>query len=70
MALVLGKDTAESMANLIHTVINIKRETMPDLKKVLIMADGGGANTANGILWTEALLKLTEETGIIASQCH
>ena len=70
VALVLGKDTAESMANLIHTVINIKRETMPDLKKVLIMADGGGANTANGILWTEALLKLTEETGIIASTVH
>lgn len=70
VALVLGKDTAESMANLIRTVINIKRESMPDLKEVLIMADGGGANMANGILWTQALLSLTEKTGIAARIMH
>ena len=70
VSLVLGKDTAESVANLVRTVINIKRASMPELEEVLIMADGGGANTANGILWTEALLKLTAETGITARLIH
>ena len=64
VALILGKDTAESMGNLIQTVINEKKRTMPKLKNVLILADGGGANSSNGILWLDELLRVSEVTSV------
>ena len=67
---VLGKDTAESMRNLIQSVINIKRKTMPELEDVLVIADGGGSNIANGVTWTGELLHLTEEILLPVTVCH
>ncbi len=70
ISLVLGKDTAESMCNLIRSVIRIKKREMPSLKKVLILADGGGANTANGISWQNELLDLADREQMILQICH
>jgi len=62
VSLVLGKDTAESMCALISNVFKIKKAEKPELKNILLIADGGGANSANGILWTDQLLNLSAET--------
>ena len=71
VALILGKDTSESMANLIIDVLEKKkREYMPGMKKLLILADGGGANTANGIQWTRELFRISDETQIELSMMH
>ncbi len=71
ISLVIGADTAESMANLIIQVIEEKRrDYMPDMKNVLILADGGGANMANGIQWQRELLRVADETGMNLKVCH
>ncbi len=70
VALVLGKDTAETVCNLIEKVIDIKREKMPQLDRVLILADGGGANMANGVTWQEELLKLADKKNVILDVSH
>jgi hypothetical protein len=43
---------------------------MPGMKKLLILADGGGANTANGIQWTRELFRISDETQIELSMMH
>ena len=70
VALVLGKDTAESVCNLISTVIDIKRKTMPNLDTVLIMADGGGSNMANGVAWQSELCKLADSKNVTLDVMH
>lgn len=70
VALVLGKDTAESVCNLIREVIDIKRKTRPELDTVLIMADGGGSNMANGVAWQSELLKLSDDKNVTLDVVH
>ena len=70
VSLVLGKDTAESVCNLIRMIIDSKRETMPELDTVLIMCDGGGSNMANGIAWQAELLKLADEKNVTLDVMH
>jgi hypothetical protein len=61
MGLVLGKDTAESMCNTILRAFLDKKESMPDLERVALLCDGGGANQSMGIIWTGQLKKLADE---------
>ena len=71
VSLVLGRDTSESMANLIQKVIEVKRSTtMPNLENVLIVADGGGANMSNGIQWKNQLLDLSAKVKMPIQVCH
>ena len=70
VSLVLGKDTAESVCNLIRMIIDSKRETMPELDTVLIMCDGGGSNMANGVAWQAELLKLADDKNVTLDVVH
>ena len=70
IGLVLVKDTAESMCNTILRVIQDKKKTMPGLESVLLLADGGGANMANGIVWTNELKILADKVRLRIDACH
>ena len=70
VSLVLGKDTAESMCNLITKVFLTKKKEMPELDSILVLADGGGANSANGILWIDNLLNVSEKLNVSIEVCH
>ena len=70
VALVLGKDTAESMADLLLKVIEKKRSSMPGLEGLMILADGGGANMANGIAWIKELLRVSSESKLTLEVHH
>lgn len=70
VSLVLGKDNAEAMGNLIFKVIEEKKKTMPKLDSVLILADGGGSNQSGGLQWKDRLLRLANETGMDLEVCH
>jgi hypothetical protein len=61
VSLVVGKDTADSMAALLRKVISVKKKEMPELEKAVILADGGGSNMAGGIQWTAAMNKVVED---------
>lgn len=70
VSLVLGKDTAESMCNLLRCVIDIKKETMPELENVVILADGGGSNASAGVQWKDQLLRLANDVKLDLQVCH
>mgnify|MGYP002857353448 FL=1 len=71
ICLVLGKDTAESMANLIIKVIGIKRkEYSQNIKNILLLTDGGGVSTANGILWSRELLRIADDANVEIDMSH
>ena len=71
VSMVLGKDTAESMCNLITEIVRRKRSTtMPNLERVLLLADGGGANMSNGITWKDELLCLANRVHVSIDVCH
>ena len=60
IGLVLVKDTAESMCNTILKAVLDKKASMPQMERVLLLCDGGGAN-ASGVVFQEALKDLADE---------
>ena len=70
VALVLGKDTPAAMCNMIRTVLRLRARDGHTYKNVIIFADGGGVNQANGILWTKSLLDLSTNTHVNITCCH
>lgn len=43
---------------------------IPNSKRLLIFADGGGSNKARGYLWKEAVQQIGDATGLEISVCH
>ncbi len=70
VSLTIGKSTAESMRVLTWKVIQVKRKSMPDLTNVILVADGGGANRSDGVLWLKEINGLANRTGLSISVMH
>ena len=70
VSLVLGKDTAASMCNLLRIVVAARRRQMPNLKRLVLLADGGGANASNSITWKDELAKLSKELKLEIEVLH
>ncbi len=70
VSLTIGKSTAESMRVLIEKVIQEKRKSMPELTNVILVADGGGANRSDGVLWLKEINGMANRTGLTISVLH
>ena len=44
--------------------------SLPQVKQLLIVADGGGSNGVRNRLWKQQLQQLAHETGLAISVCH
>jgi biotin operon repressor len=67
----ISSDTAQFAVNTIRTWWHqMGKDTYPNATKLLITADGGGSNSANGRLWKKELQSLATEIGLEINVCH
>ena len=69
VSLVVGHDTSESMMEMLMKVIAAKCEAN-NYEYVVILADGGGTNTANSLVWCDELLRATRELKVPILMAH
>ena len=74
VALVIGKDTAESVRNMLFATITKKVAEMKEkgitIESVLILADGGGSNNATSVTWLSEMKKLANSIRMPIDFCH
>lgn len=67
----IDNDTAQFSVNSIRRWLELMgRERYPDMKQLMITADGGGSNGSRVRLFKIELQKLADETGLILQICH
>ena len=67
----IDNDTAQFAVNSIRCWLDtMGRERYPDMKQVMITADGGGSNGSRVRLFKVELQKLADETGLMLTVCH
>ena len=67
----IDNDTAQFAVNSIRCWLDtMGRERYPDMKQVMITADGGGSNGSRVRLFKVELQKLADETGLTLTVCH
>jgi hypothetical protein len=67
----ISSDTAEFAVNTIRSWWQqMGRHSYPEATKLLITADCGGSNSANGRLWKKELQAFASETGLEVNVCH
>jgi hypothetical protein len=67
----ISNDTAQFAVNSIRCWLDLMgRERYPDMKKMMITADGGGSNGSRVRLFKIELQKLADETGLALQVCH
>jgi hypothetical protein len=67
----LDNDTAQFSVNSIRRWLELMgRERYPDMKQLMITADGGGSNGSRVRLFKVELQKLADETGLMLQVCH
>jgi hypothetical protein len=67
----ISNDTAQFAVNSIRRWLDIMGyERYPDMKRVMITADGGGSNGSRVRLFKIELQKLADETGLTLQVCH
>jgi hypothetical protein len=67
----ISSDTAQFAVNTIRTWWQqMGSDTYPKATKLLITADGGGSNSANGRLWKKESQSLATEIGLDINVCH
>lgn len=67
----ISSDTAQFAVNSIRTWWNnMGQESYPNVKQILITADGGGSNGSRNRLWKKELQSYANETGLEVTVCH
>jgi hypothetical protein len=67
----IDNDTAQFSVNSIRRWLELLgRERYPDMKQLMITADGGGSNGSRVRLFKVELQKLADETGLTLQVCH
>jgi hypothetical protein len=67
----IDNDTAQFAVNSIRRWLNVMgRERYPDMKQLMITADGGGSNGSRVRLFKVELQKLADETDLTIQVCH
>jgi hypothetical protein len=67
----ISNDTAQFAVNSIRCWLDVLgRERYPDMKQLMITADGGGSNGSRVRLFKIELQKLADETGLTIMVCH
>jgi hypothetical protein len=67
----IDNDTAQFAVNSIRRWLELMgRERYPDMKKLMITADGGGSNGSRVRLFKVELQKLADETALTLQVCH
>jgi len=67
----IDNDTAQFSVNSIRRWLELMgRERYPDMKQLMITADGGGSNGSRVRLFKIELQKLADETGLTVQVCH
>ena len=67
----IDNDTAQFPVNSIRRWLNLMgHERYPDMKRLMITADGGGSNGSRVRLFKIELQKLADETGLTLQVCH
>jgi hypothetical protein len=71
VSLGISNDTAQFAVNSIRCWLKLMgRERYPDMKQLMITADGGGSNGSRVRLFKIELQKLADETGLTLQVCH
>ena len=67
----IDSDTAQFSVNSVRRWLDLMgRERYPEMKQVMIIADGGGSNGSRVRLFKIELQKLADETGLTLQVCH
>lgn len=67
----IDSDTAQFSVNSVRRWLDLMgRERYPEMKQVMITADGGGSNGSRVRLFKIELQKLADETGLTLQVCH
>jgi hypothetical protein len=67
----IDNDTAQFSVNSIRRWLELMgRERYPDMKQLMITADGGGSNGSRVRLFKVELQKLADEAGLVLRVCH
>jgi Rhodopirellula transposase DDE domain len=67
----IDNDTAQFSVNSIRRWLDLMdRERYPDMRQLMITADGGGSNGSRVRLFKVELQKLADETGLTLQICH
>jgi transposase len=67
----IDHDTAEFATETIKKWwVQMGNQFYPEVKKLLITADGGGSNSSRSRLWKKELQKLSNEIGVLIEVCH